>query len=90
MDETTTLLYGIVPYTYSAGLTIGSCITMYKVNAVELVKTLQAGGSQSPIELAQIAGVDITTDAPLKETINYISNLVDELEVLTYQIEENS
>ena len=55
-----------------------------------MVKTLQAGGSQSPIELAQIAGVDITTDAPLKETINYISNLVDELEVLTYQIEENS
>ena len=38
--------------------------------------------------MAQIAGVDITTDAPLKETINYISNLVDELEVLTYQIEE--
>ena len=54
------------------------------------LKTLQAGGSQSPIELAQIAGVDITTDAPLKETINYISNLVDELEVLTYQIKENS
>lgn len=86
---------GLYSYTYSAGLTIGTvvsqCIKKEGQPAVDRwLKTLQAGGSQSPIELAQIAGVDITTDAPLKETINYISNLVDELEVLTYQIEENS
>ncbi|EJE06867.1 oligoendopeptidase F [Staphylococcus epidermidis NIHLM037] len=86
---------GLYSYTYSAGLTIGTIVSQCIKNegqpAVDRwLKTLQAGGSQSPIELAQIAGVDITTDAPLKETINYISNLVDELEVLTYQIEENS
>lgn len=86
---------GLYSHTYSAGLTIGTvvsqCIKKEGQPAVDRwLKTLQAGGSQSPIELAQIAGVDITTDAPLKETINYISNLVDELEVLTYQIEENS
>ncbi|MGV3184134.1 oligoendopeptidase F [Staphylococcus epidermidis] len=86
---------GLYSYTYSAGLTIGTvvsqCIKKEGQPAVDRwLKTLQAGGSQSPIELAQIAGVDITTDAPLKETINYISNIVDELEVLTYQIEENS
>lgn len=86
---------GLYSYTYSAGLTIGTvvsqCIKKEGQPAVDRwLKTLQAGGSQSPIELAQIAGVDITTDSPLKETINYISNLVDELEVLTYQIEENS
>ncbi|MDH8978136.1 oligoendopeptidase F [Staphylococcus epidermidis] len=86
---------GLYSYTYSAGLTIGTvvsqCIKKEGQPAVDRwLKTLQAGSSQSPIELAQIAGVDITTDAPLKETINYISNLVDELEVLTYQIEENS
>lgn len=86
---------GLYSYTYSAGLTIGTVVSQCIKNegqpAVDRwLKTLQAGGSQSPIELAQIAGVDITTDAPLKETINYISNLVDELEVLTYQIEENS
>ena len=86
---------GLYSYTYSAGLTIGAvvsqCIKKEGQPAVDRwLKTLQAGGSQSPIELAQIAGVDITTDAPLKETINYISNLVDELEVLTYQIKENS
>lgn len=86
---------GLYSYTYSAGLTIGTvvsqCIKKEGQPAVDRwLKTLQAGGSQSPIELAQIAGVDITTDAPLKETINYISNLVDELEILTYQIKENS
>ncbi|OAO24282.1 oligoendopeptidase F [Staphylococcus epidermidis] len=86
---------GLYSYTYSAGLTIGTVVSQCIKNegqpAVDRwLKTLQAGGSQSPIELAQIADVDITTDAPLKETINYISNLVDELEVLTYQIEENS
>lgn len=86
---------GLYSYTYSAGLTIGTVVSQCIKNEGQPVvdrwlKTLQAGGSQSPIELAQIAGVDITTDAPLKETINYISNLVDELEVLTYQIEENS
>ncbi|WP_213482726.1 oligoendopeptidase F [Staphylococcus epidermidis] len=86
---------GLYSYTYSAGLTIGTvvsqCIKKEGQPAVDRwLKTLQAGGSLSPIELAQIAGVDITTDAPLKETINYISNLVDELEVLTYQIKENS
>lgn len=86
---------GLYSYTYSAGLTIGTVVSQCIKNegqpAVDRwLKTLQAGGSQSPIELAQIAGVDITTDAPLKETINYISNLVDELEVLSYQIEENS
>lgn len=86
---------GLYSYTYSAGLTIGTVVSQCIKNegqpAVDRwLKTLQVGGSQSPIELAQIAGVDITTDAPLKETINYISNLVDELEVLTYQIEENS
>ena len=66
---------GLYSYTYSAGLTIGTVVSQCIKNegqpAVDRwLKTLQAGGSQSPIELAQIAGVDITTDAPLKETIN--------------------
>lgn len=34
-----------------------------------------------------MAGIDITTDAPLKNTIKYIGELVDELETLTEEIE---
>ena len=51
---------------------------------------MKKGGSVSPVELAKIAGVDITTDQPLKTTIQYISDLVDEVEKLTDEIEKAS
>ena len=81
---------GLYPYT---GLTIGTVVSQ-KIKqegqpAVDAwLETLKAGGSQSPIELAKIAGVDITTDAPLKATIKYISDLVNEAEQLTDEIEQ--
>lgn len=84
---------GLYSYTYSAGLTIGTVVSQ-KIKqegqpAVDAwLETLKAGGSQSPIELAKIAGVDITTDAPLKATIKYISDLVNEAEQLTNEIEQ--
>ncbi|MCT1687087.1 oligoendopeptidase F [Staphylococcus haemolyticus] len=84
---------GLYSYTYSAGLTIGTVVSQ-KIKqegqpAVDAwIETLKAGGSQSPIELAKIAGVDITTDAPLKATIKYISDLVNEAEQLTNEIEQ--
>ncbi|MBF2260454.1 oligoendopeptidase F [Staphylococcus capitis] len=83
---------GLYSYTYSAGLTIGTVVSQKIKNegqpAVDnWLNTLKAGGSMSPVELAQTAGVDITTEAPLKATIKYISELVDELERLTDEIE---
>lgn len=84
---------GLYSYTYSAGLTIGTVVSQ-KIKqegqpAVDAwLETLKAGGSQSPIELAKIAGIDITTDAPLKATIKYISDLVNEAEQLTNEIEQ--
>lgn len=41
---------------------------------------LRAGGSLPPVELAALAGVDITTDAALQRTFAYIDQLVSELE----------
>lgn len=83
---------GLYSYTYSAGLTIGTVMSQRIQNegqpAVDAwLDTLKAGGSKSPVELADIAGIDIRTDAPLKSTIGYIGNLVDELEKLTDEIE---
>ena len=83
---------GLYSYTYSAGLTIGTVMSQRIKNEGEpavqdWLKTLKAGGSLSPIDLAQTAGIDITTDQPLKETIAYIGELVDELERLTDDIE---
>ncbi|MBT2832249.1 oligoendopeptidase F [Staphylococcus coagulans] len=83
---------GLYSYTYSAGLTIGTIMAQRIKNegqpAVDdWLTALKAGGSVSPTEIAKIAGIDITTDQPLKETIQYIGQLVDELEALTNELE---
>jgi len=83
---------GLYPYTYSAGLTISTQVSQRILKegdkAVdEWLAVLQAGGTKSPVELAQMAGVDVTTDQPLRETIAYIGHLIDELERLTVEME---
>lgn len=83
---------GLYPYTYSAGLTIATAMSKRVLNegqpAVDdWLKVLKSGGTKTPVELAQMAKIDITTDEPLKETIAYIGELVDELERLTEEIE---
>lgn len=83
---------GLYSYTYSAGLTIGTVMSQRIENEGQpalddWLNTLKAGGSESPANLANIAGIDITTDQPLKSTISYIGSLVDELEQLTDEIE---
>ncbi len=44
---------------------------------------LAAGGTLDPVGLAKLAGIDITTDAPLLDTIAYIGEMIDEIEKLT-------
>ena len=83
---------GLYPYTYSAGLTIATQMSKRVLNegqpAVDdWLEVLKAGGTKSPVELSKMAGIDITTDKPLKDTIAYIGELVDELEKLTEEIE---
>ncbi|CAM5379396.1 Oligoendopeptidase F OS=Lysinibacillus sphaericus OX=1421 GN=LS41612_14430 PE=3 SV=1 [Lysinibacillus sphaericus] len=58
---------GLYPYTYSAGLTISTQVSQRILKegstAVdEWLKVLQAGGTKLPVELAQMAGVDVTTE----------------------------
>src|SRR5699024_10520312 len=62
---------GLYPYTYSAGLAIATEMSQRILNegqtAVdEWLKVLKTGGKETPVELAKMAGIDITTDAPLK------------------------
>lgn len=82
---------GLYPYTYSAGLTISTQVSKRilkegKTAVDEWLAVLQAGGTKSPVELAQMAGVDVTTDQPLRDTIAYIGHLIDELERLTTEM----
>jgi len=86
---------GLYPYTYSAGLTIATA-THKKIKDNELkyedwINVLKAGGSLKPLELAKLVNLDLTTNKPLLETIEYISSVIDEIERLTIEInkEEN-
>lgn len=84
---------GLYSYTYSCGLTIGTQMSRRIMkegqSAVsDWIEVLKAGGSKTPVELAQMAGVDIISDEPLKSAIAYIGSLVDEIEKLTDEIDE--
>ncbi|MDE5696155.1 MAG: oligoendopeptidase F [Lachnospiraceae bacterium] len=79
---------GLYSYTYSAGLTVATqvCrrIEEEGERAVEdWKKVLAAGSTLDPVGLAKLAGIDITTDAPLLDTIAYIGEIIDEIERLT-------
>ncbi|MBR5967997.1 MAG: oligoendopeptidase F, partial [Lachnospiraceae bacterium] len=82
---------GLYSYTYSAGLTISTAMSKRILTegapAVEdWKKALRAGSTVNPVEFAKMAGVDISTDKPLLETIEYIGSLIDEMCELTEQL----
>ena len=84
---------GLYSYTYSAGLTVATqaCrrIETEGQSAVEdWKKVLDAGSTLDPAGLAKLAGIDITTDAPLLDTIAYIGEIVNEIERLTEELGE--
>ena len=79
---------GLYSYTYSAGLTGATqmCkrIEREGTRAVEdWKKVLAAGSTLDPVGLAMLAGIDITTDEPLLDTIAYIGEVIDEIGKLT-------
>ena len=58
---------GLYPYTYSAGLTISTIVSKRILNEGQKAindwrKVLEAGGTKTPIELAKMVQVDITTE----------------------------
>ncbi|NCC79627.1 MAG: oligoendopeptidase F, partial [Clostridia bacterium] len=74
-----------------AGLTIATEVSKRILRegeaAVEDWKNvLKTGGKKDPVELAAMAKVDITTDQPLKNTIAYIGEIIDEIEKLTEEL----
>nr|AHF25599.1 oligoendopeptidase F [uncultured bacterium Contigcl_23] len=79
---------GLYSYTYSAGLTLATQ-AMLRIEkegepaVQDWLKFLKAGGTENPVGLGRIAGVDLTTDGPLNTTIDYIGSLIDEICRLT-------
>ena len=83
---------GLYPYTYSAGLTVATevskrVLTEGQPALDDWKEVLKAGGTKTPVELAKMAGVDITTDEPLLNTIAHIGKIIDEIIELTEEIE---
>ncbi|MCK7509478.1 MAG: oligoendopeptidase F [Desulfobacterales bacterium] len=74
---------GSYPYTYSAGLTLGTKVSrMIETKAIEpqaWIEVLKAGGTKTPLELAQMVGVDLSTDQTLIEVIDEIASTIDDL-----------
>lgn len=69
---------------FSAAIAIAEKILTEGQPAVEDYLTfLKSGGSDYPIELLKIAGVDMGSPKPIEDALQYFSSLVDELEVLT-------
>lgn len=84
---------GLYSYTYSAGLTIATqAFLKVKEEGQAAVDRwldfLTTGGRYIPVEAAKVAGVDITTDQPLKDTIQYLDDAVERMMVLTAELEK--
>jgi oligoendopeptidase F len=74
---------GLYPYTYSAGLTVGTKVAKMIENKTispeAWIEVLKAGGTKTPLELAGMVGVDLSTDQVLSEVIGDISQIIDDI-----------
>ncbi len=71
-------------YTYSAGLTVGTAVTKAILKEGQPVvdrwlNVLKAGSTKPPLELAKMAGVDMTNPDTIREAVAYVGELVDEV-----------
>ena len=83
---------GLYSYTYSAGLTVATQVSKRiqkegQPAVDDWKRVLSAGGTGTPLELAKMAGVDISTDGPLLDTIETIGGMIDEIIALTEELE---
>ena len=74
---------GLYSYTYSAGLVISTAGYLHLKNDEngdrDWLELLKSGGSKTPLESAMIIGADISTDKPLRDTIQFLSDTVDQI-----------
>jgi len=76
---------GLYPYTYSVGLVAATAMAGRVADegraAVQRwLQVLKAGGTLKPMELLQLAGIDLSSPEPIRAAVAYVGSLVDELE----------
>lgn len=82
---------GLYSYTYSASMVISTAAYLRLAKdgdaaIADWQRFLALGDTKAPLEAAQVAGVDISTDAPLKQMINFLDDTERQIEALTTQI----
>ncbi|MBA2795306.1 oligoendopeptidase F [Streptococcus porcinus] len=81
---------GLYSYTYSAGLVISTAgylnLKHSKTGAKEWLELLKSGGSKTPKETAMLINADISTEKPLKDTIQFLDKTVDQIISYSSQI----
>lgn len=83
---------GLYSYTYSAGLVISTAgylhLKQSETGAQDWLEFLKSGGSKTPLESALIIGADISTDKPLRDTIQFLSDTVDQIISYSQELEK--
>lgn len=81
---------GLYSYTYSAGMVISTAGYLNLKNnengAQEWLRFLKSGGSLTPLETALLIHADISTDKPLRDTIQFLSDTVDQVIAYSNQL----
>ena len=77
---------GLYPYTYSVGLVASTAMTDLirdegQPAVQRWLQALKAGGTLKPLELMQLAGIDMSSTAPIHAAVAYVGSLIDELEL---------
>ena len=78
---------GLYPYTYAVGLVASTAMAL-RVQAegapalARWLEVLKAGGTRTPLELMQWAGVDMASPQPIHDAVAHVGRLIDELEAL--------
>jgi len=76
---------GLYPYTYLVGLVAATAmsekVAQEGAAAVQRwLRALRAGGTMKPLELLELAGIDLASPAPIRAAVSYVGSLIDELE----------
>ena len=76
---------GLYPYTYSVGLVASTAMSLLiqkegQPAVQRWLEVLKAGGTHRPLELMQMAGIDMNSPQPIHDAVAHVGRLIEELE----------
>ena len=76
---------GLYPYTYSVGLVASTAMSLLVQKEGQpavrrWLEVLAAGGTRTPLELMQWAGIDMASPQPIRDAVDHVGRLIAELE----------